>query len=92
MLSNLVIEDYNHLSFVVRDRRGYYGNELKQLGGRWNTNLFGGPGWIFNKRKHEIRVKNWYANKSSDNLDSLIIIGGLCTYGVLALICYSLFQ
>jgi hypothetical protein len=87
MLSNLVIEDYNHLSFVVRDCNGYYGDELKQLGGRWNTNLFGGPGWIFSKRRHEIRVKNWIANRSF-NTEAKIIVGGLCVYGFFALICY----
>ena len=45
------IEDYNKLSFVVRTNK-LYAPELKQLGGRWNPNLIGGPGWIFNKRRH----------------------------------------
>lgn len=45
------IQDYNKLSFVVRTNKSH-DPQLKYLGGRWNPNLIGGPGWIFNKRRH----------------------------------------
>ena len=53
------------MSFVVRDKTGFYRDELKQLGGRWNTNLIGGSGWLFNKKRHEMAVKNWMTDKSN---------------------------
>lgn len=48
----LVIEEYNRLSFVVRDPTSSYSDYLKNMGGRWNTNLVGGPGWLFNRKRH----------------------------------------
>lgn len=78
MRPTLYIEDYNNLSFVIRETDGYYEYELKNLGGRWNPNLKGGAGWIFSKRKHLetvqefVRVEN--RNQCCANIMACTII------------------
>ena len=46
------IEDYSKYSFVVRgDDTKIYKHNLKELGGKRNPNLKGGPGFIFPENK-----------------------------------------
>lgn len=52
---NLQIEPYSQLSIVVRGDTRIYKEDLKKLGGKYNSRLKGGPGWIFpNRFKHTI--------------------------------------
>lgn len=48
---NLTIEDYTDKSIVVRGETKPHRDELVRLGGKWNTSLRGGAGWIFPKTK-----------------------------------------
>ena len=48
---DLNITDYTEKSFVVRGDTMTYKNELKTLGGKWNSRLKDGAGWIFPKSK-----------------------------------------
>ncbi|MBS0627411.1 MAG: hypothetical protein JSS09_04295 [Verrucomicrobia bacterium] len=48
---DLTIEDYTDKSIVVRGETKPHRDELVRLGGKWNTSLRGGAGWIFPKTK-----------------------------------------
>lgn len=52
MSNDLITEDYTEKSFVVRgnDTRALK-DSLRDLGGKYNANLKGGPGWIFSLKK-----------------------------------------
>jgi len=54
------IEDYSEKSFVVygKDTKKYI-DKLKEFGGKYNSNLKIGPGWIFNKDKKE-KVEEYF--------------------------------
>lgn len=75
MFLTLDIEDYNELSFVVRGETGKYQKDLKLLGGRWNPNLKGGPGWLFNKKRHGKVVGDYVidVNKEYDKRGACIV-------------------
>ena len=51
---NLYTESYTEKSFVVRggDTKNY-SEKLREIGGKYNANLKGGPGWIFSLRHKE---------------------------------------
>lgn len=49
-MAELNVQDYSEKSIVVRGDTKPCKEELKQLGGKYNGNLRGGPGWIFSKR------------------------------------------
>jgi len=57
---SLTVTDYSEKSIVVRgDGTKAHKEELKHLGGKWNSNLTNGaPGWIFSK-KNEAKVKQF---------------------------------
>ena len=58
MLS-IKIEDYSENSFVLQgDDTKKYKDKIKELGGKWNSNLKIGAGWIFNI-KNKSAVKEW---------------------------------
>jgi len=52
----LYLDTYSDRSFVVRGTSTKsYKENLKKLGGKWNSNLKDGEGWIFSiKRKEEV--------------------------------------
>ena len=62
---SLTMEDYNPrnsekiVSFVVRGDTELYADQLRMMGGRWNTNLIGGAGWLFSARRHRESVKRF---------------------------------
>ena len=58
----LSIQSYSDKSFVVRGKdTKIVKDKLKELGGKWNSNLKDGGGWIFtNKNKKE--VEDWIIN------------------------------
>jgi len=55
---NLNITSYSEKSFVIRGDTKIYKEKIKELGGKWNRNLKGGPGWIFSNNKRTI-IDNW---------------------------------
>jgi hypothetical protein len=44
-MTSITYEKYNEHSFVVRGDKCKYSEEMKRIGGRWNTRLKGGDGW-----------------------------------------------
>ena len=49
------IVNYSEKSFAVTGETKEYKEDLKKLGGKWNSNLSCGAGWIFNvKSKYEV--------------------------------------
>lgn len=55
MSSSLLIEQYSEKAIVVRGNTIQYKDKLLELGGKWNSNLKGGGGWIFpNSKKKNI--------------------------------------
>ena len=56
-LSSLQIEEYSDKCLVIRPPEGEdpnkYKDVVRKVGGRWNTKLNGGPGWIVLKSKYE---------------------------------------
>ena len=62
------MSDYSEKSFVVRGNTKEYKDKLKELGGKWNSNLTNGGGWIFSK-KHKNDVEQFITinNKLADD-------------------------
>lgn len=52
-MTDLTVEDYSERSIVVRGDTKTYASELKQMGGKWNSRLKGGGGWIFPKKRED---------------------------------------
>ena len=53
--ADLKLRDYSDKSFVVQGKTHNYRVDLKTLGGKYNPNLEGGPGWVFElSRKKDI--------------------------------------
>ena len=46
----LIIENYSDKSFVVYGNTKSIKEELKTIGGKFNSNLRNGPGWIFSNK------------------------------------------
>lgn len=59
MSADIYAENYNDFSIVVRGNTKVHKEKLKEIGGRWNPNLNGGPGWIFSKRLHSQQLVNY---------------------------------
>lgn len=53
------MEEYSEKSFVLRGDTKPHKEQMKKMGGKWNTNLKGGPGWVFSKAKRYDEVKDW---------------------------------
>ena len=47
--TDITISDYTNNSIVVQGETKKYKEDLKKLGGKYNSNLKNGPGWIFPK-------------------------------------------
>ena len=66
---DLNINDYTEKSFVVRGDTMSYKNELKMMGGKWNSRLKDGAGWIFPKtKKNEVKqfIENGTVTQNND--------------------------
>jgi hypothetical protein len=51
------IDNYSGRALVVRGNTRDYAEQFKELHGKWNRNLQGGPGWIFsNKQKEKLEI------------------------------------
>jgi hypothetical protein len=65
-MSQLTIEQYSEKAIVIRGNSQPYLESLKKLGGKWNSNLKGGGGWIFpNSKKSKIEELNLEINAGS---------------------------
>lgn len=64
-MSDLTIENYSDKSFVVRGETKPHKDKLKELQGKWNSNLTGGGGWIFSNKHRE--AVNKYLNSLTEN-------------------------
>ena len=56
--TNITIEDYSEKAFVVKGDTKDYKDSLRELGGKYNSNLRDGAGWIFPKTKKSA-VEAW---------------------------------
>jgi len=55
----LKIDTYSDKSFVIRgEETKEYKDKLKELGGKWNSNLKDGGGWIFSNNNKN-KVQDW---------------------------------
>lgn len=52
-MTDLTVENYSDKSFVVRGETKPHKDKLKELQGKWNSNLTGGGGWIFSNKHRE---------------------------------------
>ena len=59
------ISDYSEKSFVVRGNTKEYKDKLKEFGGKWNSNLTNGGGWIFSK-KHKDKIETFVSQTVDD--------------------------
>lgn len=51
MVYQIILETYSDNSFVIRGSDTIkFKDTLKEFGGKWNSNLKGGAGWIFNSK------------------------------------------
>lgn len=63
-MADLTVENYSDKSFVVRGETKPHKDKLKELQGKWNSNLTGGGGWIFSNKHREAVDK--YLNSLTD--------------------------
>lgn len=49
----IVLADYSDRAFVIRGKTKDHKDKLKELNGRFNPYLEGGPGWVFPKKWYE---------------------------------------
>jgi hypothetical protein len=70
-LMNLVT--YTEKSFVVNGETKEHKEELKKLGGKWNSNLSCGAGWIFSL-KSLADVEEFVKSKNNNNETTIEII------------------
>lgn len=58
-----LIVDYSDKSFVIPDPRdSVFAEEFTLIGGRYNTRLACGCGWVFSKKKHMEQILQMYAS------------------------------
>ena len=59
------LSDYTEKSIVLRGDTTKHKETLKTLGGKWNSNLKDGGGWIFSN-KNKVSIETWLSNLSDD--------------------------
>ena len=89
MSPKLTISDYSEKAFVVRGLTdtAIYANKFREMHGKYNIKLTGGPGWIFSKkrlqdvRKFVANVNNTISESSSEeeSTSSTRSTGGVAT-------------
>ena len=80
MVKDIFMEKYSEKSFVLRGDTRTYKEDIKKLGGKYNSRLKGGPGWIFPLVKEAV-VKDYIdtgvvkvqERVSTDKYNNLII-------------------
>jgi hypothetical protein len=69
---NINVEKYSEKSFVIYGNTKEYKDKIKELGGKFNSNLKVGPGWIFSNIKFD-KVKEWL-NEINIKIDENIFL------------------
>ena len=64
------IEDYTEKSFVVFGETKNFKDTLKELGGKYNSNLKVGPGWVFSKSNKD-KVEKWISSLSTTSFPKI---------------------
>jgi hypothetical protein len=64
------IEDYTEKSFVVFGETKNFKDNLKELGGKYNSNLKVGPGWVFSKSNKD-KVEQWISSLSTTSFPKI---------------------
>jgi hypothetical protein len=55
---DIILENYSEKAIVVKGNTNQYKTELMSMGGKYNSNLKGGAGWIFPAFKESV-VRKW---------------------------------
>ncbi len=78
--TKLTVTKYSDRSVVVRGDVETYSNELREMGGFWNANLYGGGGYVFSNARHGKKVRAFVVSMndreddvSDDEADSLTV-------------------
>jgi hypothetical protein len=58
----MILSTYSDKSFVITGNTKEYKDELKEMGGRWNSKLTCGSGWIFSLTKKK-DLESWLQTK-----------------------------
>lgn len=66
------IVNYSDKSFVITGNTKDFKDELKELGGRWNSKLTCGNGWVFSLTKKK-ELESWLETKSSSTTTATVI-------------------
>lgn len=61
----LHIKKYSEKSFAIYGNTKEHKDKLKELGGKFNSNLKDGPGWIFSNNNSE-KVNLWFNSLNKD--------------------------
>ena len=64
------IEDYTEKSFVVFGETKNFKETLKELGGKYNSNLKVGPGWVFSKSNKD-KIEQWLSSVSTTSIPKI---------------------
>lgn len=67
---SITIEQYSELSLVVRGDTKAFKSHLLNLEGKFNSNLKGGAGWIFSKKKSKDVLEKLQSDISSGKIKS----------------------
>jgi hypothetical protein len=65
MSEELSYEKYDDKSLIVFGERNRFQKNINLMGGRWNSKLTCGSGWIFSLTKRK-DVENWIREKSEN--------------------------
>ena len=57
--------NYSDKSFVITGNTKEYKDDLKEMGGKWNSKLTCGSGWVFSLTKRK-DVENWIREKNEN--------------------------
>jgi hypothetical protein len=60
------LSTYSDKSFVITGNTKEYKDELKELGGKWNSKLTCGSGWVFSLTKKK-ELESWLQKKQSSS-------------------------
>ena len=66
-VGSIRIQNYSDKSFAVYGDTKEFKEVLKQLGGKWNRKLSGGPGWIFPNNCRD-DVNKWFHSHFDEDL------------------------
>jgi hypothetical protein len=68
MSANLTIEEYSDKAIALRGNSKEYKDAIKDIGGKFNSNLRGSAGWIFPKSKRSV-VEDLISQISNGNVE-----------------------